>query len=260
MKDRYKNNLFFNGENEYSNSFQIQSYVEEVFEKEGITINLFPIDSDIHITTKEKKKIISEWLDILPNLNKLKSLSIRHKVDIEFFQKICQIDSLESLEIWSSNIADISEISKLKNLKRLDLKGFNKLINIKPVTKLKELQKFSIEKSFIIENYRCISELNNLIGLQLNGDLFAPKNLKLENISFINELKNLEHLDLLNCNILSKDLSPINELKNLKRLDINEKVSSEMKKSILESNKKLNSGFFVDWDFQLNKFYPGKDW
>lgn len=260
MKDRYKNNLFFNGENEYSNSYQIQSFVEEVFEKDSITINLFPIDFDNHITTKEKKKIISEWLDILPNLNKLKSLSIRHKVDIEFFQKICQIDSLESLEVWSSNLADISEISKLKNLKRLDLKGFNKLINVKPITKLKKLEKLSIEKSFLIDNYRCISELNNLIGLQLNGDLLAPKNLKIENISFIKELEDLEHLDLSNCIISSKDLSPINKLKNLKRLDINEKVSSELKKSILESNKKLNSGFFVDWDFQLNKFHPGKDW
>lgn len=260
MKDRYKNNLFFDGDNEYSNSYQIQTFKEEIFEEENISLNLFPIDFNNNLTSKEKKKIIDEWLDVLPSLKTLKSLSIRHSVNIDFFKVVCKIKSLENLQFWSSNTYELNEISNLTNLKRLDLQGFTKITNLSPLVKIKNLSKLSIEKCFNIGDFDTISELNNLIALQLNGDTFAPKKLRLDNIVFIEHLKNLKHLDLLGCNILSKDFSPISELNNLRRLDVDSKVDNDIKKLILENNKNLDSGFFLDWDFENNKFHEEKDW
>ncbi|AZI32862.1 leucine-rich repeat domain-containing protein [Kaistella carnis] len=260
MKDRYKKNLFFNGKNEYSNSYQAQIFEDKILEKENITLNLFSVDFDNNISTKEKKKIIAEWLETLQILNRVKSLSVRHKVDSTFFNAICQIKNLENLEIWNSNITDISQISKLINLKRLDLKGFSNLTDLSPISKIQNIRKLSIEKCFKIDNYEHVSELKNLNGLQINGDMFAPKKSKLNNIEFIKFLNNLEHLDLLNCNILSKNFTPIADLKNIRRLDLDSKIDEEVRNSILENNKNLDSGFFIDWDFKNKKFYAEKEW
>jgi len=260
MKDRYKNNLFFNGKNEYSDSFQAQIFQESIFEETNLTINLFPIDFEKNVSTKEKKNIINKWVEFLPLLKNIRSLSIRYKVDQKLLNTICKLEGLENLHIWSSNVDDISEITNLSEIKRLDLEGFSKLTDISKIQNLKKLQKLSLNKCFNIENFNAIKNLNQIKALQLNGDSFAPKNLKIQNLNFIENLSELQHLDLLNTSISDKDFSPITKLQKLKRLDIETKISETTKEQILKNNKSLKSGFFTDWNFDKKEFYSGKKW
>lgn len=163
------------------------------------------------------------------------------------------------MTFWTSNVEDISSITKLKRPKRLDIDYFNKLENITPLKKLSNLEILTIANSMRITNYDVIGELTGLIGLAIQGDQFAPRNLRLKSLKPFSKLKKLIHLDLLSTTVIDESYDTILEMESLLRFDI----SSFIKKALREKIKKhpnLNSGFFMDYDWDKKMFYDGKEW
>ena len=209
---------------------------------------------------KAKNEIDSIWFDNLPRLHKLKKLAIRHRLKQDFFDLICQIQSLEELFFFGSSVEDISNIKKLINLKRLNLHSFTRLTDVSPLSYLKNLKILSIENSFKVENYEVIGELTGLVGLELCGDTFAPKNLMLKSLKPYMSLNQLKHLDLSRASVIDKSYDCILQMTSLERLDLLARMPGSLREKIKFSHKNLKAGFFVDYDFDNNKFYDDKNW
>ncbi len=258
MNDRYKNHQFFSPEHiyEYEN---IQQYDNPKINSENIRIGSLSFQWDVS-SKKEKERVKNEWIKIIPNLNKVKRISIACRINQEFLNIFCDLSNLTDLIIDSSKATDLNPILKLTKLKRLELERFTQLKDISPIGKI-ELTHLRIENSFKVENYKKIGEIISLIGLSLNGDTFAPKNLRIKSLEPYEKLKNLKHLDLNSASVIDKNsYKSLLQLKNLIRFDILVIVPKEIKKVILEQHKTLNSGNFTDWDDKNKKFYDHKDW
>lgn len=260
MKDRYKSNLFYSGKENAPDYLNVQEITDDVFSTTELCICTLAMDFPLGTSTKHRKELENKWINLLPQLDLIKTLSVRHKVNQNFFESICKMKNLTQLHIWSSTVEDISSISKLQKLKRLDLENFNKLTDISPISTLKNLQLISMENSFKVQNYEVIGQMIKLKGLRLGGDSFAPKNLKIKSLQPFNGLKQLLHLDLPSVSLIDHSYETILELENLERFDTTVIMPQSKRKLIKENHKKLTAGFFMDWDYDNKKIYDDKEW
>jgi hypothetical protein len=261
MNDRY-NLSQFNG-NYWGHEFPhitfeyLRDNFLEVASLDAISIALiFPE----RVSKKTKNEIESIWLDNLPRLYRLKKLYVGHRVKQDFFDLICQLPNLEQLFFYGSGAEDISNIKNLTQLQRLNLHSFTRLTDISPLSTLKNLKILSIENSFKVENYEIIGELIGLVGLELCGDTFAPKRLMLKSLKPYVNLKQLKHLDISSASVIDKSYECFLQMTSLERLDFLARMPSALRENIKSTHKTLKAGFFVDYDFDNQKFYDGKNW
>lgn len=194
--------------------------------------------------SQKEKALITEWNDVFPSLDNIRCL----KIDVhnqEIFDGICKIPNLEQLTITNSNFTDLSSIFLLKNLKRFELLRNNKIIDIEPLLRL-SLEYLKFEECFNISNYEIIGNLKTLIGLSINGNWTAPKNLKLDSIKAFENLHELIHLDIAFCRLLDKSFDSILKMEKLKRFDYLGKVDKKTVLNIQNSHKSLCSGSFIN--------------
>lgn len=260
MKDRYKLSQFYQGKGTENQYESFQDVDDDIYKVENLQIVSLAMDFPLGTSNKVRQEIEQKWINVLPTLKNVKALSVRHRVKEDFFDAICQMQNLEDLRFWSSTVEDISNISKLKNLKRLKLWSFTRLKDISPLALLKDLTILSIDNCFKIDNFEIIGQLNQLVGLELCGDTFAPRNLRIASLKPFETLKKLKHLDLSSASVIDKSYDSILKMESLERFDLAITVEKNMREKIKAEHKNLKAGFFVDYDFDNKKLYDGKQW
>src|ERR1700741_5332599 len=140
MKDRDKLNILFPTGRGLSEYTCVQEVTDDVYSTEKLFIALLAMDFPSTKTLKSRKEVEAKWIKILPTLDNVKCISLRHRVNQEFFEVVCKMKNLERLSLWTSSIEDISPISNLKKIKRLDIDFCSKLEDITPLKTLKNLE------------------------------------------------------------------------------------------------------------------------
>lgn len=260
MKDRHRLNLFYSGKESAPDYLNAQEITDDIFSAADLHINTLAMDFPLGTSLKHRKELEAKWIDILPRLDLVRTLSVRHRVNQYFFEAICKMKNLEQLRIWTSTVEDISSISRLQKLMRLDLDSFSRLIDISPILALNSLQLLSLENSFKVMNYDLIGQMTHLTGLRLGGDFHAPRNLRIKSLKPFCNLKRLRHLDLTTSSVVDNSYETILELENLQRFDITVIIPKVTRELIKANHKNLKAGTFIDWDHDNKKFYDGKEW
>jgi hypothetical protein len=237
-----------------------QVFNEEVRTFERIHISMLAMDFQDGTSKKKRTEIEEEWLREIPSLHNVKHLSIRHRVNQQFFEAICEMKNLESIYFWTSTVEDLSSLKKLKKLISLHLQRFSKLTDISPLKHIQSVTRLNIENCFKIKNYEVIGDMGQLIALGIEGDTFAPKNLILESLKPFSRLQNLKHLDLSTTSIKDKSFLELLQLEKLVRLDASWRMKKEVRDKIKGEHKSLKSGFFMVYDFEKNEFQKGTEW
>jgi len=260
MNDRHKLSQFYQDKGTEIQYSSFQDLDDDVFNAKNLQIVSLAMDFPQGTSPKVRQEIEKKWIDTLPKLKKVKLLSIRHRVKQELFEAICNMQNLKSLMFWISTVEDISSISKLSKLTNLKLWHFSRLKDITPLLTLKKLKVLSIDTCFKIENYQIIGKMTQLEGLELCGDTFAPRKLRINSLKPFETLKNLKHLDLSSASVVDKSYESVLKMPNLERFDLLVNLPKESREKIKANHKKLEAGFFVDYDFENKKFYDGKEW
>jgi internalin A len=130
------------------------------------------------------------------------------------------LKNIKNLFIDRSSISDISFIANLDDLEWLSIRSGQNIIDISPITKLKNLHHLELVN---ITDISPISDLKSLEHLQLYSDYFFD-------ISPIGELESLKYLTLKNLYFDMSydfiiDLSPISNLRNLEILDMGIRIN-----------------------------------
>jgi len=257
MNDRYKFHEFYKGkENELEYKI-VQLPIYKNINSENIIITgLSP--AIIKRGSEKEKKLLNDWDEIFETLNNVKRLKI-NIYNQEILNSVCKIPNLSELIIQNSNFEDISPLKKLGKLTRLEINYNSKLTNIDSISNLK-LKQLKLEQCFNITNYETIGKIKTLKGLSLNGNWTAPKNLKINSLIPFEELNNLEHLDLDYSVVVDKSFESILKMTKLKRFDYLSTIKKETRLKIKNNHQSLVAGFFMDYDYDNNEFYEGKQW
>ena len=257
MNDRYKFHEFYKGkENELEYKI-VQLPIYKNINSENIIITgLSP--AVIKRGSEKEKKLLTDWDEIFETLDNVKRLKISI-YNQEILNSVCKIPNLSELIIENSNFEDISPLKKLEKLTRLEINYNSKLTNIDSISNLK-LKQLKFEQCFNITNYEAIGKIKTLKGLSLNGNWTAPKNLKINSLIPFEQLSDLEHLDLDHSIVVDKSFESILKMTKLKRFDYLGTIKKETRLKIKSNHQSLVAGFFMDYDYEKNEFYPGKIW
>ncbi|NNV54261.1 leucine-rich repeat domain-containing protein [Limnovirga soli] len=259
MTDRYKLHQFYQGKGTEPNYLNVQEITDAVSNTTELQIVTLAMDLPGK-TQKQRQEIEDKWIQLLPTLDNIKVLSVRHRVKQDFFDAICKMKNLERLMFWTSNVEDISNIKSLTKLKNLKICSFSRLKDISPLLSLKMLTILSIDNCFKIENYEILGNMTQLIGLELCGDTFASRNLRLKSLKPFETLNKLKHLDLSSASVIDNSYESILKMTSLERFDLSINIPKVTREEIKTKHKNLKAGFFMDWDFDNKKMYDGKLW
>ncbi len=178
--------------------------------------NLNLIITKSNETDNEIKKRERTYSSNFPiELKSIKILWVYH-INQDIFNAICGLENLTSLYIQSNRIKEISALSNLKNLRHLALLNLTKVDSIQPISELNQMITLKFENFKRINNFKAISSLNTLKGLQIDGGMYSAQ--KINDFEFLSNLTDLEYLTFINSQAILKDLSPILKLTNLKML------------------------------------------
>jgi len=259
MKDSDKGNILFPSGRGLVDYTKAQEITKEAYKAEKLFISILASDFSPEVSLDYRKDLEAKWLETIPTLDHVKSISLRHKVDQNFFEAVCGMKNLECLTFWTSTVQNISSIIKLKKLKRLDIDSFSRLLDISPLQKLLNLEILTISNSFKIINYETIGKLTNLKGLAIQGDQIAPRNLRLKSLKPFSKLKVLKHLDLTSTRVIDDSYDTLLDMESLQRLDLSTIIQKPMREKI-KTHPNLTSGSFMDYDWDRKKLYDGKEW
>lgn len=258
MDDRYNLNLLFEKGRSLDSYYTAQEITDEVFNAERLLISTLAMDMPAK-NMNYRKGLEGRWIETLPKLDRVKSLSLRQRVGQQFFEAVCEMKNLEHLHFWTSTVTNLASISKLSRLKKLYLDSFSRLTDISPINNLHQLGFLSISSSFKIENYEVIGLMHQIVALGLQGDQTAPKNLRINSLEPFKQLKVLRHLDLSATTVVDKSYDVLLEMESLERFDSTAKISKPIRDKI-KTHPRLKAGFFIDWDWDNKRFYADKDW
>lgn len=168
---------------------------------------------------KEHKKERKEWIKLLPNLKKVKFLWVKGSINQEFFDTICQMPWLQSLNLSGLiSIKNIENITSLNNLLHLFVGTAGRVENIDAIAGLEKIITLQIEGFKKINDITPITKLATLKGLHIQGDMWKKQ--YIDSIKGIDNLKNLEYLSLDGTEVKNKVITPIRTLKKLKNLEV----------------------------------------
>jgi len=259
MNDRFKYNLLLDESLDLRGFHKAQEIDDKVFKTDKLFISTLAMDFEADVTLGYRKKLEKKWIEIFPKLDNVKFLSLRHRVDQDFFNSVCQMKNLEFLQFWTSTVENITAIKSLTNLRKLHIDSFSRLTDLSPIKDLKHLEWLVVQNCFKIINYDIIGDLVNLKALAIHGDKIAPRNLRLKSLKPFEGLTNLQHLDINTTIVQDMSYDSVLRMKNLKRFDISTKIRKDLREKI-ELHPNLKAGFFLDWDWENNKLFEGKNW
>ncbi|AIY14673.1 hypothetical protein [Cellulophaga baltica] len=263
MKEEYDRNKFcylYDIEDKNEEEIYCQEIPSSISKIKKLYISTLAMDFPDTVSKKYRIELEKDWINLLPSLDNITSLSIRHRVNQEYFEAICTMKNLKTLFFWTSTVEDINSISKLKNLSSLSLDSFSRLRDLSALKSLKKLRRLTIQNSFKVENYEMIGDLIQLNGLCIGGNFSGPKNLVIDSLIPFKNLKELQHLDMSTVTIRDKSYDALLEMTSLERLDANWRMSDAKRTELKEKHQSLRAGFFVDYDFVKNEFFQDKSW
>lgn len=170
---------------------------------------------------KDKKRILNEWIELLIDKpNAFTKLNFCTRVPQELFDAICHQSNLVDLDIKWGAYADLSAIKNLKKLKFLYLGSGASVESIDPISCLSSLKGLYVENFKKVNNYDALQVLTELESLTICGDGTGPQYIKVDNIEFLKEMRQLKFFSFLTVRLSSGDYSPVLSLKNLEFLSL----------------------------------------
>jgi hypothetical protein len=164
------------------------------------------------------KKLVAEWIDVLPSLQAVKSLWFVSRVPQELFDAACALKNLEDLDIRWSGIRSLEAIAGLKNLRHFRLSQSGAVESVQPIAQLTRLEWLFIEGVTKDTNLDAYGALTNLIGLGINGNEGKP--LVVPTLSPLAKLTNLRWLHLGAIRATDGSLAPLAKLQRLEYLGL----------------------------------------
>ncbi len=165
----------------------------------------------------QQNKLIGKWCEYLPTLKRVEYLWLLSRVNQKIFNAICKMGNLKGLWIKWSGIKDISNVENLQTLEHFHLGSSSQIQSITVLGRMKNLITLETEQLNKISDFSPLSNLVKLEGLGVDGSIWTAQ--KINNLRFLEPLKNLKYFTMTNTRLKEKSFDPILKLNNLVRFN-----------------------------------------
>jgi hypothetical protein len=165
------------------------------------------------LSTREQRKIVGAWSDVLPTLTGIRFLWFSSRVPQGLFESACRVADLEGLYIKWSGIDDLSDIENLLSLRYFHLGQSAHLTSIESLRNCRELRWLGLELLSQITDLEPVSRLVNLEGLSLEGSMDTTW--RVATLAPIGHLTGLRYLSIANLRSTDGSLAGLLSLHHL---------------------------------------------
>lgn len=185
--------------------------------------------SDVSITCTQlgeeysasaRKRVIAEWCALLAQKLPMRRCWFHSRVPQEIFDAVTNQSDLQALYIKWSAIKDLSRITELRNLTHLSIGSSAGVVDVAPIAGLPKLLDLTLENFQKVADYTPLAKLKTLKHLELTGDCFAPRKIRIASLDFLGTMRQLQSLRLEVAKIADGSYAPLKNLRALEHLDI----------------------------------------
>ncbi len=171
------------------------------------------------LPAKAQKALVKRWCDLLPTLTNVKTLWFQSRTSQEMFEAACAVPNLEGLYIKWGALTDMTPITQAQGLKALHIGGSPSMQHLEALTGLPNLQWLELENIKALADPAFVGQLTRLRGLSLaGGDIGTGNVVKMDSLSALAGLQDLEWLALSYLRVADESLAPLAALPKLKVL------------------------------------------
>ena len=187
---------------------------EDYKPSETLALNITQLD---RISYYRQTKIVDQWCNELPNLEKVKYLWFVSRVNQKMFNAACRVPNLEGLFVKWSGIKNIDALRIPKKLRHLWLGSSSQVESIDVLGELDSLITLELQQLNKINDFSVLSNLTNLEGLGIDGSIWTAQ--KIDTLKPLANLRELKYLTLINTRVKEKSFDPILNLTELVRFE-----------------------------------------
>jgi len=170
----------------------IKNELKEYNGEEDLCIACTQLDSHRdywHLTARERKKILQDWIDFLTNNpTAIKRLHFNSHVPQALFNAACCRQNLVELRCKWGNYPDLTPLEKLDKLNFLYLGG-GRVKDITPITKLRNLAVLELQGFRQVEDYSPLTALDKLEQLVIFPTILSY--IPMQDLEFLRDMPNL---------------------------------------------------------------------
>jgi hypothetical protein len=172
------------------------------------------------LPAKAQKQLVADWCALLPTLRDVRVLWFYSRVPQALFEAACRMPQLEGLYIKWSGITNLEPLGQLQALRHLHLGSSPSAAPLEVLGELPALVSVRLHNIRAASDLGFLAALPQLRALTLTGDTHGPKPLKIQTLSPLGALQQLEYLCLAAIRVADGSLAPLQQLKALRQLDL----------------------------------------
>ena len=204
-------------------TYKYKSRITELKEYNGseeIILCCTQLPEEDYPKQKDRNRVVNEWIQFFKqNPTAIKRLDVACRVNQKLFDAICYQTNLEELIIKWGSYPDLKNIENLKKLKHLSLCANKQTKDLSPIGTLSQLETLRLENFIGTTDYSPLGHLYQLKQLEIHSPMYGV--VKLDNLSFLENIKGLKHIKTTGFRLLNHDYTPILQLKELEYLSMN---------------------------------------
>lgn len=166
----------------------------------------------------EGRKVVDQWcafFDTAPT--PIQSLAFTTRTPRRLFAALRRQTQLTALGVKWGDYDDLAPLGQMTSLRDLWLGGASAVTSVAPLTRLRQLDRLTIEGIQRLHDLAPLGELTNLSSLEVGGDWMTPRVAHVDSLAFLTSLAQLRELVL--HTIVSDDLD-YSALLELTTLDV----------------------------------------
>lgn len=175
------------------------------------------------MSTKEKKQLIADWCDALPQLAHVRRLKLWSMATQPLLDAIGRMTGLECLIIKGTNASSFEALRRLPSLRYLSIGSSTKVDSVEPLAALTTLKILELENLKKVSDFSPLVALTGLESLAVEGAMWARQ--EVQSLAPFAAMVWLQSLALDTSDLES--VRPLASLKGLKSLGIGGRLPME---------------------------------
>ena len=163
------------------------------------------------------------------------------QVDQDFLDEICELDSLNYLEMEVVTAPDISPLLNLSHLRYLKIYGLRNARDLSALTKITSLRKLFVENTKYLSDLDFLDIMQPLETIGIEGSMYTKQ--KIASLKPLSNLKSLQAIFLSSVQLTDKNLDYLASLPKLNYLS----CARFAPKSSFESLRSLMPDLVCNW-------------
>ena len=193
--------------------------VEKYNGEKSVSLGCTQLDEEEFPKQSQRKKILNDWINFFQNNpNAVENLHFTTRMNQQLFDAICCQKNLTELHIKWGAYPDLSNIANLQKLECLVLCAGASTKDISPLGKLTKLEALHLS-TVGAHDYSALGNLHSLKQLGIHSGM--DNYIKVNDLNFLYELKELKNFHTTGFRLIDRDYSPVLSLKNLEFLSVN---------------------------------------